>query len=138
VGRLARRLQPAAPGRWHVLRLRRGGFGGFANLTFYDYATGDIRWTVTREYEHISPQSADPIGMSPDGEHLYAMVWADRARLVELDAATGKLQRTWMFPDDVGFDLADSEVYIHDDLRVWLSQLDSSVTKKYAATFRLG
>ena len=61
--------------------------------------------------------------MSADGEHVYGMVWADRARLVELDAETGMLERTWLFPDKIGFDLSDAEVYVQGDLLVWLGEI---------------
>lgn len=115
-----------------------GGFGGFAYLTFYDYATGKIRWAFTKEYKSASPQSADPVGMSADGEHVYGMIWASRARLVELDARTGELERTWLFPDGIDTDLANAEVYVHGDLLIWLNKFDKGTSRTYAATFRLG
>lgn len=116
----------------------KGGFAGFANLTMYDFTTGDIRWTFTQQFESYGAQGADPVAVSADGAHVYGMVWAAEPRLVELDAETGKLQRTWYFPREVGIDLSDAQVHIRDDLMIWLASYDSSTTKTYAATFRLG
>lgn len=115
----------------------KGGFAGYANLTRYDFTTGEIAWTFDRQYPSLSPQQADPVGTSPDAGLVYAMIWADRARLVELDAATGELLRTWQFPRDVGQELLGAQVYVHDDLMVWLDRFHNSDDKQFAATFRL-
>lgn len=115
----------------------KGGFAGFANLTMYDFATGDVRWTFTKQFESFEAQGADPVAVSGDGEHVYGMIWATEPRLVELDAETGRLQRTWYFPEKVAFDLSDAQVHIRGDLMIWLASYTNSTTKMYAATFRL-
>ena len=116
-----------------------GGFSGYANLTFYDYGTNKIRWSYDAKLKsRISNQQAEPVGVSSDGKYVYAMVTADLdSQLVELDAETGKKVRSWTFPDKVDRYLDSAEVYVHDDVMIWLSRFDSPVTKMYAAVFRL-
>ncbi|MEJ7796335.1 MAG: hypothetical protein WKF50_12350 [Nocardioides sp.] len=80
-----------------------GGFGFNPNVVRYDLDENEIAWAWEPKFPDDTGASGQALAVSEDGEHVYAL-WSefDETRLVELDYETGRQQRVWLVPANVG------------------------------------
>lgn len=118
----------------------RGGFGGFANVTWYDYTTGEVRWSwINSLPKGTSPNGGDVIGLSTDGSKLYLEGQTDLdTTLFEVDAETGEELRSWPLDDAADQELSTAKLYIHGDKLILMdSFVGSGRAPVFAAVFQL-
>lgn len=111
------------------------------SLVRYDLGAGEVSWAWKPRIPHdYGPVLADLIGLTSDGEYVYASGNAGLDTLVvKLDRDTGEIVATWRFDDrfDSTFDRA--RMWLVDDLLVWVPKGAGGVEERdYVAVTRLG
>jgi hypothetical protein len=117
--------------------------GGRRDVTLYDYATGEVRWTYRPRspYQEFGVPVTDPVGVSADGTLGYVAVGGDTdTLLVELDMSTGEETRSWSFPGEVTEAVTSSEgaeIMVAGDRMVWTERSSFTLDDTFGAVLSL-